>query len=120
MTQALLPPEQVTPTSFGRIFGVASTCGHGPGTTPHARRCHGMANRQGTRRDALLAQQAVLAEFGEFALRADELDPILNEACRLAPGRSAPTSPRSCSGRPTAAPCSSAPASAGSPAWSAG
>ena len=42
-----------------------------------------MANRQGTRRDALLAQQAVLAEFGEFALRADELDPILNEACRL-------------------------------------
>jgi two-component sensor histidine kinase len=42
-----------------------------------------MANRQGTRRDALLTQQAVLAEFGEFALRADELDPILNEACRL-------------------------------------
>ena len=31
----------------------------------------------------LLAQQAVLAEFGEFALRADDLDPILNEACRL-------------------------------------
>ena len=42
-----------------------------------------MASRQRTRRDELLDQQAVLAEFGEFALRADDLDPILNEACRL-------------------------------------
>src|SRR3954468_862121 len=42
-----------------------------------------MASRRGTRPEALLAQQAVLAEFGEFALRADDLDPILNEACRL-------------------------------------
>jgi two-component sensor histidine kinase len=42
-----------------------------------------MASRQRTRRDELLAQQAVLAEFGEFALRTDDLDQILNEACRL-------------------------------------
>jgi two-component sensor histidine kinase len=42
-----------------------------------------MASRRETRDDALLAQQAVLAEFGEFALRTDDLDPILNEACRL-------------------------------------
>jgi two-component sensor histidine kinase len=42
-----------------------------------------MANRQGACRDALLVRQVVLAEFGEFALRADELDLILNEACRL-------------------------------------
>src|SRR5918994_1844832 len=32
---------------------------------------------------ALLDQQRVLAEFGEFALRAEDLDGILNEACRL-------------------------------------
>ena len=42
-----------------------------------------MASRRGTRPEALLAQQAVLAEFGELALRTDDLDPILNEACRL-------------------------------------
>ena len=42
-----------------------------------------MVSRQRTRRDELSAQQAVLAEFGEFALRTDDLDPILNEACRL-------------------------------------
>jgi two-component sensor histidine kinase len=42
-----------------------------------------MASRRGTDHEALLAQQAVLAEFGEFALRTDDLDPILNEACRL-------------------------------------
>ena len=42
-----------------------------------------MASRRGTRHDELLAQQAALAEFGEFALRTDDLDPILNEACRL-------------------------------------
>ena len=42
-----------------------------------------MASRQRTRRDELLDQQAVLAEFGEFALRTDDLDPILNKACRL-------------------------------------
>jgi two-component sensor histidine kinase len=42
-----------------------------------------MASQQRTPRDELLAQQAVLAEFGEFALRTDDLDLILNEACRL-------------------------------------
>src|SRR5829696_1188507 len=31
----------------------------------------------------LLEQQRVLAEFGEYALRADDLDAILSEACRL-------------------------------------
>jgi len=30
--------------------------------------------------EALLDQQRVLAEFGEFALRAEDLDGILNEA----------------------------------------
>ena len=42
-----------------------------------------MPHRPNTRHDELLAQQAVLAEFGEFALRTDDLDQILNEACRL-------------------------------------
>ena len=42
-----------------------------------------MPHRPNTRRDELSAQQAVLAEFGEFALRTDDLDQILNEACRL-------------------------------------
>jgi GAF domain-containing protein len=42
-----------------------------------------MASRRGTRHEELLAQQAALAEFGEFALRTDDLDQILNEACRL-------------------------------------
>ena len=32
---------------------------------------------------ALLRQQATLAEFGELALRSDDLDGILTEACRL-------------------------------------
>src|ERR671913_1622996 len=36
-----------------------------------------------TTAEALLDQQRVLAEFGEFALRAEDLDGILNEACRL-------------------------------------
>src|SRR4051812_50074084 len=42
-----------------------------------------MESRRGTDHEELLAQQAALAEFGEFALRTDDLDPILNEACRL-------------------------------------
>ena len=42
-----------------------------------------MASQDETGRDELLAQQAVLAEFGEFALRTDDFDLILNEACRL-------------------------------------
>ena len=36
--------------------------------------------------EKLLDQQRVLAEFGEFALRAEDLDGILNEACRLVGG----------------------------------
>lgn len=32
----------------------------------------------------LLRQQTVLAKFGELALRSDDLDEILTEACRLA------------------------------------
>src|SRR6478609_2136197 len=36
-----------------------------------------------TRETALLRQQATLANFGEFALRADDLDKVLHEACRL-------------------------------------
>src|SRR4051794_1133802 len=42
-----------------------------------------MASRRGTDHEELLAGQAARAEFGEFALRTDDLDPILNEACRL-------------------------------------
>ena len=33
--------------------------------------------------EALLRQQTVLACFGEIALRADDLDEVLTEACRL-------------------------------------
>ncbi len=33
--------------------------------------------------EALLRQQTVLARFGEFALKAEDLDTILTEACRL-------------------------------------
>ena len=32
----------------------------------------------------LLRQQTTLARFGELALRSDDLDEILTEACRLA------------------------------------
>ena len=35
-------------------------------------------------RDDLLKQQMVFARFGEFALKCDDLDQILTEACRLA------------------------------------
>jgi two-component sensor histidine kinase len=34
-------------------------------------------------RAQLLARQKALADFGEFALRSDDLDDVLNEACRL-------------------------------------
>jgi PAS domain S-box-containing protein len=34
-------------------------------------------------RDELLKRQRALAEFGEFVLRCDDLEPILTEACRL-------------------------------------
>jgi PAS domain S-box-containing protein len=33
--------------------------------------------------DQLLKRQSVLADFGEFALRSDDLDAVLKEACRL-------------------------------------
>ena len=32
---------------------------------------------------ALLRQQTILAKFGELALKSDDLDEILTEACRL-------------------------------------
>ena len=35
------------------------------------------------REDALFRQQSVLAEFGELALRSDDLDEILEQACRM-------------------------------------
>lgn len=41
-------------------------------------------SEQSTEADALLRQQTVLAQFGELALRSDDLDEILTEACRLA------------------------------------
>ena len=42
-----------------------------------------MAGAQETRAQALLDQQRVLAEFGEAALRTENLDTLLHEACRL-------------------------------------
>lgn len=46
-------------------------------------RCGAMARPQESLQDPLLAQQGVLAGFGEFALRADHLVDILNAACQL-------------------------------------
>jgi hypothetical protein len=46
-------------------------------------------------RDELLDQQRVLAEFGSFALKSENLDDILSEACRLVGVATALTSPRS-------------------------
>ena len=42
-----------------------------------------MPRRLPSPHDPPLAQQAALAAFGEFALQADDVDPILNEGCRL-------------------------------------
>lgn len=42
-----------------------------------------MAEQDETDRDKLLAQQTVLARFGELALRSDDLQEILQDACRL-------------------------------------
>ena len=42
-----------------------------------------MNDGDGADRLALLRQQTVLARFGELALRSDDLDEILTEACRL-------------------------------------
>ena len=42
-----------------------------------------MANQDETSRDELLEQQRVLAEFGDLALRTEDLDAILTRACEL-------------------------------------
>jgi two-component sensor histidine kinase len=42
-----------------------------------------MVDQQGTDPSELLEQQRVLAEFGAFALEAEALDDILNQACKL-------------------------------------
>jgi len=41
-------------------------------------------DEQGNNRSSVRRQQAALAKFGELALRSDDLDEILTEACRLA------------------------------------
>ena len=66
---------------------------------------------------ALLDQQRVLAEFGEFALRAEDLDGILMRPVGWSATRSGPTLRRSWSFSQTENPCSSALVSAGSPEW---
>ncbi len=53
-----------------------------------------MPGQSEAERDALLDQQRVLARFGELALRSEDLDEILTEACRLVGAHSAPNSPR--------------------------
>jgi two-component sensor histidine kinase len=45
-----------------------------------------MANQKDTNRNELLDQQRVLAEFGDFALKTENLDDILNKACSLVGG----------------------------------
>jgi two-component sensor histidine kinase len=45
-----------------------------------------MASVDDPNRDELLAQQGALARFGELALRSEDLDEILHEACRLVGG----------------------------------
>jgi GAF domain-containing protein len=42
-----------------------------------------MKNSEASDHQEALQQQTVLARFGEFALRCDDLDEILTEACRL-------------------------------------
>ncbi len=42
-----------------------------------------MADQQDTNQEELLDQQRALAEFGDFALKAENLDDILNKACHL-------------------------------------
>lgn len=42
-----------------------------------------LSNEHVSERDELLRQQTVLARFGEFALKAEDIDAILTEACRL-------------------------------------
>ncbi len=45
-----------------------------------------MAGSETSKPDDLLAQQSALASFGELALRSENLDEILREACRLVGG----------------------------------
>lgn len=42
-----------------------------------------MANQEDANQGALLEQQRVLAEFGDFALKTEAIDTILNRACEL-------------------------------------
>ena len=42
-----------------------------------------MANQDDTNQEELLEQQRVLAEFGDFALKTEAIDDILNRACEL-------------------------------------
>ncbi|WP_206513305.1 sensor histidine kinase [Pelagibacterium montanilacus] len=42
-----------------------------------------MSSENGDKRQAMLRQQAVLAKFGELALRSEDLDEVLTEACHL-------------------------------------
>ena len=42
-----------------------------------------MANQNDTDQEELLEQQRVLAEFGDFALKTEAIDDILNRACEL-------------------------------------
>src|SRR5215203_1494634 len=68
--------------------------------------------------DALLDQERVLAEFGEFALRAEDLDGILNEACRLVGDALRTDLAKVADPLPDAKACSFVQASAGSREWS--
>ena len=65
----------------------------------------------------LLAQQTALARFGELALRSDDLEEILHEACRMVAEGLGTSFAKVLELRRMAAPCWSAPASAGGPAW---
>jgi hypothetical protein len=42
-----------------------------------------MANQDDTNQEELLEQQRVLAEYGDFALKTEAIDDILNRACEL-------------------------------------
>jgi hypothetical protein len=42
-----------------------------------------MASQDRTNQEEMLEQQRVLAEFGDFALKTEAIDEILNRACEL-------------------------------------
>jgi two-component sensor histidine kinase len=48
-----------------------------------SRLCGGMVDQDEAGRERLLAQQTALARFGELALRSDDLQEILDDACHL-------------------------------------